>query len=202
MSSGREPIPALPQVPSVVLTNRAFAEARRVGLQAIHPDIDQMQHIIRVADADDKYVPWVTIFRGEWEKNLSELPGNTPYYPASELSIAERAPQHLTARDVGRHTVGRYMVELTLKRKEWEMLGKNTTRALGMLGSLFALGIERSKRERRIHESPITGTAEDALKSAADSFAWITRNVHPALDTPENRRIVAAAQFHPYRIEI
>jgi hypothetical protein len=181
------------QIPSVLLTERAFESAQDEGILNIQPNRDHMLAIGQITDTGDVYVPDITILRQHnlinWDALYSSAPADYRYFPATELNVQERGKVYVSAGGLRQHMLNsdsRKIMELTVK--DW-----------GALGEAFASVIEDSKM---IGQSQEGNHPKAYLDHAVSALGWLTSNLFnaPELASPQTQRIKNAAGLHPYII--
>lgn len=175
------------QLPPVVLTERAFANAQAADIIGIQPDRDAMVAIGQATETGTDWLPDMTIIREHhtlrWDVLFKDAAPATPYLPASELTVTERRLQGVTAGGLREHirTSGKKLVELTVR--DW-----------GALGAALAEAIEEARTG-----SKGPGEVSDRV---VDALGWFVSEVtrQPFLASPSQKRIRAARGIQPYTI--
>jgi len=117
------------QVPSVVLTQRAFMSAHEAGITDIAPNPEVLQAIGEITQTAMQFAPDITVMRAfgrtpaAWEKEHTDVPDRFRYFPASELAATERGLQIVSAGNIGRPTTETGKTVLNLAVKDWDHLG-------------------------------------------------------------------------------
>lgn len=177
------------QVPSVVLTERAFEWARSEGILDVQPNHDLMLAIGQITNTGTEYLPDITVLRhhvplGQWDVNYDSAPPELPYIPSRELSVTERGLQFVSAGNLRRHIhdTGKTLLQLTVQ--DWDKLGE-----------ALAEEIEMSKTRGKEHPKQGSDLIVGALGEAA-SRLFGNKPI-----TPRQKRIDQAGSLQPYTIK-
>ncbi len=170
--------------PSIILTPRAFAEARAIEIIGIEPDIAAMQAIQNLPGIPQEFLPDTTVFRwGDRHDPLfARAPLDAGYFPSTELAAQDRDPQAITA-EYARNTLlaSRKILELTVMDWQTDLLGRTLANAMF-----------NTKKNA-------AGIGFQVAQSFLEAFNWLGRASTGDLnaDHPAAQR---ARAIHPYRI--
>lgn len=175
------------QVPSVVLTERAFEWARSEGILDVQPNHDLMLAIGQITETGTDYLPDITVLRlhtpVEWDVSYQSAKPEQRYIPSRELSVTERGLQFVSARNLREHVqqAGKTLLELTVQ--DWDKLGEALTEKIEMA-------------KTRTKEHPAQGS--DLIIGALGGVAGKLFGGKPL--TQRQRNIGQGATLKPYTI--
>lgn len=176
------------QVPSVLLTERAFKSAQDEGIVTIQPNRDHMLAISQITDTGDVYVPDITILRQHNQTNWDMLYRNAPtdyrYTSSAQLGVHEHNLPYVSAGGLRDHMIraeGKKILELTVR--DWDALG-----------AAFADAVEQSKTIGASNLEQIADYVAGGLGLVGRLFDV------PKLMSPHEKRVRQVANLHPYII--